>query len=269
MSVAAVDAKWDGFLAKIKERFDQIMQESLVGCAQVYDQTQDYLPMNNAWTGMKSRGMQLQDKIQDTWDEQVEDAYENAGANSRQEDAARAKGEAMKDYIEVETERVEIAIFCNAARKMHAAAVANQPTPHCTQCSAPLQVPFTTRAVNVNCPSCGAINTLEPGTDAIMVNSFSHYIAREAAWQEWVTMHRAEEAWRDARTASIQIIQAWEDAQIKYWTKYLQMEAQVRPEVADKFDKHLASKLHHFYISMQHEKAWINAGKPRRIGPPH
>ena len=100
MSIEAVDKRWDGFLAQIKERFGVIMNESIEGCRALYAQSGETLALGNAWGAMRARGMQLGTKVQDTWDEKVSETYEEAGASESQEDAARRRGEDLQDYID-------------------------------------------------------------------------------------------------------------------------------------------------------------------------
>src|SRR6185437_9025366 len=79
MSEALVQ-RWDGFLKNIKDRFDQIMQESKDGCAQMLIETNyDPIPMGNAWGAMERRAKELSTKIEETWNQQVEPKFEEAG----------------------------------------------------------------------------------------------------------------------------------------------------------------------------------------------
>lgn len=269
MSVAAVDQRWDGFLTQIRGRFEEIMQESIAGCMALFEQTGETLALGNAWTGMRLRGMQLSTKVQDTWDEKVSDAYDDADATPAQEEAARKRGEDLQDHIEVELERVETKIYCDIARVLQARAnQEHEQGMRCTQCGAGLDAGFVIRSTNVTCAACGAVNTIEPGSNARAIEGMAHYLCREAAWPQWVAMHEAERAYHDARTATLELLQAFEARTIDYWTAFLKHRAQLIPDRAKDFDADLRGKVHPLYITIKQERAWIDAGRPRRVPPP-
>ena len=79
--MSAVTARWDGFLAQIRDRFSTIMGEAREGCPMVLEQADfDPTPMGVAWGAIEMRAKQLETKIEDTWNDQVEGAFENDGA---------------------------------------------------------------------------------------------------------------------------------------------------------------------------------------------
>ncbi len=141
MSADAVDARWDGFLSKIRERFDELMRESIAGCAALLVQTGgDTTPLSNAWTGMRMRALDLRGKISDTWSEQVQDKFHELEAYDRA-DAAWARAEQLDDEMEIELERVETKIFADALRSILQMAAAEQAELRCSQCGSELQKP--------------------------------------------------------------------------------------------------------------------------------
>ena len=268
MSLDAVTQRWESFLGQIESRFQQIMDESLQGCLALFDQTGETLTLSNAWTGMRMRALGLRSKISDTWNDKVSEAFGDAGADAAREDAERRKGEDLEDRMEAESERIETQIYCEIARRVQLRGAAQQRGLSCSQCGAPLTLPFTLRAINVGCEACGAVNTVEPGTDARMVEGLSHHLSREAAWGEWMTARALERRWREARKPSLELLQSWEAAQIAYWRAYLGKRAELLPDRAEGFDLDLRGKMHHFYISIAQEPAWIAAGRPRRVEAP-
>ena len=71
--------RWDGFLGKIKERATSILAEAEEGCAMLLDLNNlDPLPMSNAWSAIEQQLIQLTSKIDDTWNEKVEPAFDEA-----------------------------------------------------------------------------------------------------------------------------------------------------------------------------------------------
>ncbi len=264
---AAVTSRWDGFLAQIRERFVQIMNEALEGCPMVLQQANlDPLPMGNAWTAIEVRAKQLVSKIEETWNGQVENAFEQAGAPPHVVAHERAKGDALRDWLEVERERTRIKIWSDAGRTFYQRAVADLGRPFaCVRCGAPLEVPFTFRAINMPCPHCRTVNGFEPGTFMRMGEICVHPLCEEAAWQAWVAMQQAENAWRRARPVTIQHLKAWEHAQLAYWQAYLGARVRLLPDTANAYEADLRGKMRWFYEQMDRDGVWIQAGRPRAL----
>lgn len=265
----AVVARWDGFLAQVRERFMTIMREAQEGCPQLLEQADfDPVPMGNAWGAMETRAKQLETKISETWNDQVEGAFEQAGAPPHAVAQERAKGVAVRDWMEVERERTRIGIYANTGRAFFQRAVAEVGKSFaCIRCGAPLEVPFTFRALNVTCPHCTTVNGFEPGTRMRMGEMCIHPLCEEAAWQEWVAMHQAEETWRATRGTTIEILKQRERTQIAFWHKYLSTRVRLMPDTAAAFDADLRGRMRHFYDSMEREPAWTRAGRPRDLPP--
>jgi hypothetical protein len=276
----ALDVRWDGFLAKIQDRFDELMRESEAGCAALLVQTGgDTIPLSNAWQGMRMRALALRSKVSDSWHDQVQDKYHEAEASREgrawageanekaydRADAAWARAEALLDDLEVRLEQIEIKIFADAIRNLLRMAAAEQAQLRCSQCGAELEHAVSLQSVEVGCRHCSALVTVEPGPRARMAEAMSHYLWNEACWPQWLARHRAEHAVREARTATLAQLQAWELAEIEYWTAWLGERAKLLPNTTAQLDKELRGRLHQFYQSLDREIAWKQAGSPRRI----
>lgn len=265
--MSAVTARWEGFLSQVRERFLDIMREAEEGCPQVLEQAGwDPTPMGVAWGAIEMRAKQLETKIEETWNDQVEGKFEEAGAPPDAVAFERGKGDALRDFMEVERERTRVGIWSNAGRAFFQHAVAELGRPFaCMRCGAPLEVPFTFRALNVGCPHCRTVNGFEPGTKMRMGEICVHPLCEEAAWQQWLRMHQAESAWRAARPVTIHHLKAWERAQVEYWHAYLVARTRLLPDTAQAFDQDLRGRMRHFYDAMEREAAWIQAGRPRDL----
>lgn len=265
--MSAVTARWEGFLAQVRERYMQILQEARDGCPQLLVQADyDPMPMGNAWTAIEVRLEQLETKIDDTWSDQVESAFEEAGAPPHVVDHERRKGEALRDFMEVERERTRIGIFANAGRAFFERAVAETGrTFPCARCGAPLEVPFTFRALNVPCPHCTTVNGFEPGMRMRMGEMCVHPLCEEASFSQWLASRQAENAWRAARPVTIAHLKGWERAQIAYLHAYLSARVRLLPDTAQAFDADLRGRMRYFYDQMDREAAWIQAGRPRDL----
>ncbi|PRQ03188.1 hypothetical protein [Enhygromyxa salina] len=262
---AAIDARWDGFLAKIRERFDELMRESTAGCAALLVQTGgDPTPVSNAWQGMRMRALDLSGKVSDSWNDKVQDMYHDAEAYD-QADAAWARAEALTDEIEIRLEQIETKIFADAIRSLLGMAATEQGQLRCSQCGAELQHAVTLQSIEVSCQHCGALVTIEPGPRARMAEAMSHHLWREACWPQWLARYHADKAARHARSATLAQLQAWEQAEIEYLTGYLRERAKLLPNTAGELDKELRGRMHQFYQGLERESAWKQAGSPRRV----
>ncbi len=266
MSEALV-ARWDGFLKSIKDRFDQIMQESREGCAQLLAESNyDPIPMGNAWGAMERRAKDLSTKVDETWRQQVEPKFEEASVARPIIAQQSQKGDAFRDWMALEIERVRIEIYCKLARDVAALdAQEKQGGYPCKQCGAPLAVPHTFRVVNLACVHCRTVNEYEPGTRTRYVEaSCLHSLCQESAWNEFVAMNQADDAYRRARPHTIQHLKNWEAAQIAYHRKYLTTRLTYLPDQAATFAKDLEGRMEHFYVyTVQNDAEWIKAGRPR------
>lgn len=263
----AVAARWDGFLNQVRERFVAILREAQEGCPQLLEQADfDPIPMGNAWTAIDLRCTQLASKVEDTWHGQVESAFEQAGASGAVLEHERRKGEAVTDWMEVEREKTRVGIFASAGRAFYQRAAAEHGRPFaCTRCGAPLQIPFTFRALNVTCPHCTTVNGFEPGTRMRMGETFVHSVCEEAALPQLVALKQADRALRRARPTTLAHLQAYEHANIAFWHAYLSARVRLLPDTAAAFDADLRGRMRHVYDAFEREQAWIRAGRPRQL----
>ncbi len=268
MSQAVIN-RWDAFLASIEKRHAELMAEALQGCEALHLQTGlDPSAMTTAWSGVNARALGLETKISDTWSDKVDDALDDAGASSAVWDRELAKGEALGDRLELERERVRVRIFADAARRLMERASHEQQTEHhCTQCGALLAVPEgTSRAINLTCPHCQAVNTYEPGSWTRWVEGYCvQPLTEEASWDWWLAARAAEARLREARNTTLDLIQAYEAALIAHNQAFFRLRARTFPAFAGDEDAYLRGRMAQFYAEMDRENAWIQAGKPRRI----
>lgn len=265
--MSAVTARWEGFLQQIRDRFVGILNEAREGCPALLEQAGfDPIPMGNAWHAIEMRAKQLETKIEETWNDQVEAAFESAGAPPQAVAYERSKGDATRDWMEVEREKTRIGIYCDAGRRIFDRARAEIGRSFaCSRCGAPLDVPFTFRALNVTCPHCATVNGFEPGTNIRMAEICVHPLCEEASFSQWLAMRAAERAMHAARPTQIQHLKAYERAQIAYWQAYLVTRGRLLPDTAQAFDADLRGKMRFFYDMMDREGAWIQAGRPRDL----
>jgi hypothetical protein len=222
--------------------------------------------MTNAWSAMERRAKELGTKVDETWRQQVEAKFEEAGTPRPLIQVEAAKGDALREWMETEIERTRIGIYCKLARDVvELDAREHQGAYPCKQCGAPLPVPHTFRVVNLTCAHCRTVNEFEPGTRTRYVEaSCLHSLCQEAAWNEWLAMQQAEKAFKRARPHTLAHIQTWEATQIAYHRKYLTKRLEFLPDQAPAFAKDLAGRMEHFYVyGIANDGEWAKAGRPR------
>jgi hypothetical protein len=236
--------RWDAFLAKLKQRYDETLAQAEEGCAMLLDlNALDPLPMTNAWSGVENQLRELSEKVEQAFSEKVEPALEEAEAWEAR-DREREKGLALRRAFERAELRAEIRVFGDAARKVFARAKENlSRTFRCTQCRAPLPVSDRFfRSCHVPCPHCNTVNTFLPGTEVMSVESFCvHRLAQartEALYLAWLD---AEEAMNRSDDAP-QAVAAAERALIAYTTAYLRARIEIVPEYEKDLEKDLAGR---------------------------
>lgn len=243
--VSETIARWDAFLHKLRARVDECLIEAEEGCARLLDANGlDPQPTSVAWMAIDNQVRELLEKLEQTWSQKVEPNLEESPALQ----VERAKGDAFKDVIEREKERVEIRIFGEAARKiMQQARIQLAREQKCRQCGAELEVRERFfRSHHIVCSYCANVNTFVPGSIVVAVEHFCcHALAREASyplWEEWVSAER-----RMARSEAPENRVAAERALRAYFTAYLRKRIEIVPDHADNFEKDLKGKMAFFY----------------------
>lgn len=264
--------RWAAFLKQIETRHEEIVREAFEGAKEAFPEMGfDTSPIAVALGAVRLRLLDLESRIADTWNQKVDDTFEAEGLSHEERTRARETGEALKRKLERQRERLEPHAFAYAAHEIHQRALAARKDVNCARCGAPLSPPIAYRAIEVRCGSCSAVGVFEPGDLMRQAEATgAHAIAWVAAEPEWMAMTDAEEAVRQQRSpCALAYLQAYEDAQIRYWSKYFQAKAQMVPEIAADIERNVRSRLEFWYTySADHEQAWVQAGRPRRLPPP-
>ncbi len=204
--------RWDAFLVKINERFQETLSQAATILPQLLDYQQfDTIPFANAWTGINAQSKELIAKIDATWQNTVSPGWESwrNGEEDRLNDAGQEmeqfhlqfyetyyseqeKGRKLMLQLEKDLRNYEIRTFAEAGRKLAAKAreiLSGEFS--CSQCQAPLPVQENFyRSYYQVCQYCQTTNTFEPGTIARMTEHFAlEPIAEEQAldqyWHYW------------------------------------------------------------------------------------
>lgn len=264
--------RWNAFLEQIETRHAELAREASAAATEALrDCGFDTSPVAVALAAVQSRLLDLESRIADTWNAKVEDALEAEGVSTDERTRARLQGQALRRRLERQRDRLEPHLFAQTAHEIHRRALAGRKDVTCANCGAPLSPPLSYRAIEVRCGTCSAVGLFEPSPLMRQAEAMgSHAIAWVAAEAEWVAMCEAADRVHDARSpCPLPLLQAYELAQIAYWTKYFQTKAQMVPEIAADVEENVRSRLQSWYMyNADHEAEWVRSGKPRRLPPP-
>ena len=264
---ALVD-RWKGFLGKIHDRLNEICAEAEVGIRAIAAQhPDDPLPIGNAITGLDHRVRQLDDKIQETWDQQVEEKFSSdpeihdLGLDMKQ-DAERALAERW--------ELAKASWMTQVAHEAFPRAIAaiEKPAP-CSACGAPLTLPTRLETVAATCTHCGVVNQVGPPPSVYYYFGFCVQNLAEAAAlpiRHAIERQRiAADRWRRARNWAaepIESLEEWERMEHQYWRTLAEERARLRNEPVD--EKFVESRMAYVYkYSLETNQQWVRA-KGRR-----
>jgi hypothetical protein len=254
--------RWDGFLAKIRQRVEETLQQAEQGCTALLDLANlDPLPMSNAWSAIEGQLLELSAKVQETWQAKVEPALEAAEWETARILEQHEKGAALQRWRERATETVSIRIFGDASRRIAEEARKNLSAEfRCTQCRAALEVSDRFfRSVHVTCPYCNNVNTFVPGTKVQAVEHFCcHHLAREKSRDLWFAWQDAEAAMRATNFESLREMKAAEAALLGYTRAYLRARIEVVPAYEPDFEKDLKGKTAFFYDEVSSSDVWTS-----------
>lgn len=258
--VNEVVQKWDGFLAKVGGRVQEVINEADAGLDQlIAAHALDYGPMGAAFTALQSRFHGLGTKVGDAWDkidaeidevtelDDLTDAEWELISTSR--DAMHAKYRKMSDDIELHHYTIEMKKSADWAR--HLRELAKEEIARgvpCSQCGSPIQLEVLHSASQQNCGSCGAVNEVTPGAAAASFYQGlgAHSLAQEQVWHLWLAERQAQEELNNRRHPTEYDRWVVKKASHDYYTAYYQAGLQVYPGFTKDVAKAVEAKLKHY-----------------------
>lgn len=159
--------RWDNFIAKLKERYYEVLKQTEEPLNQVIENLQyDNVVIHNIKTGLKNQTVeQLSKKADEGWSK-MEGEMHKVGASWDQITQQRKKVDEFKQWVDWEFGIFEVTANGRAARKIldNVKKHINDKKLHmCTQCAAELPIKiYSFMAVNLKCESCGSVNTYQP-----------------------------------------------------------------------------------------------------------
>lgn len=153
--------RWDRFLRKMEERFDQSLQQAEDACLEHLIATNyDYYTVILAWQGMKSQIYNLIKKIEQTWDDKVKPEMEKYSDLWTDEVSKLFN---IQGKLNIKLTRFERILQGKLSQQFydHAIQTTNQHF-KCTQCHAELEIKKDLfRTQYITCTYCNAVNTFE------------------------------------------------------------------------------------------------------------
>jgi hypothetical protein len=226
--------RWEAFLAKMASRLDETLAEAAEGLGQIVRAyPTDPLPLGNAINGVGHRVDELRDKIEKTWDDDVEDKFRELDENGFWDRGLDKKGDAIQELDE-KWHALRVRVYGDLYRQAYGIAQQELATPAvCTHCGAELEKPQR-EPRSVACPYCRAVNQLFPGPATSMYfGGGPHVFAEEQALPLRFVVERSRiqaDRWRRDRSWAqepVESLRQWHDQELAYWTKYADVHAQV------------------------------------------
>ncbi|WP_103071188.1 hypothetical protein [Aquimarina sediminis] len=248
MSFNDTQTRWDGFLKKIEDRFEEILKKTEAALPLLFDATDfETITFQNAWQGIYTQANDLIYKIEDTWYEKVEDTFINSGIQfgSKQLLQERDKGLRVRFNLEQKLKSYEVSIFSDAAKKLlNKAKEILSKDFCCTQCQAKLPVRDNFfRSYYSTCDYCQTVNTFEPGSKARNVEHFAvDAISEEAALEHYLEYERLKFE-NDLHDKKIHKKDQLTSQYRKYIETYLKKRIEIIPDYQDRYQKDLDAKM--------------------------
>jgi hypothetical protein len=163
----ALCERWDGYLKKIDERYNDVITQAEAPMQGIIDGLQyDNVIIHNILNGLKNQTVtELSEKIDQGWNK-MQGEMEKFGTPWDIMSAQQKKGEQFKNKMNDNFFEYHVNTYTRAAKKIldnvEKHIDANK-LHRCTQCAGELPIKtYSFMAVNLKCESCGSVNTYQP-----------------------------------------------------------------------------------------------------------
>lgn len=229
--------RWDGFLAKIKDRFNEVLNMSKEPLQELISGLEyDSIVVHNALQGIKNESVyQLDKKINEAW-EKMDAEMDKLDVNYNLVSPHREKGATTSRWMWDEFERFSVKTFADASRQIekNIRSVVDENAIHnCVSCAGQLPVEiWAFQAVNVICPNCGSVNTYEPDGRVRAMEGVIAAYAQEHAMEEWVKLLDSDDKKDNAA----------------YYKKYYEFIIEKLPQRKEHYERLMNDKLTNFHV---------------------
>ena len=241
--VQPIAQKWEGFVAKVNQRVQGVLDEAQQGIDMLIAQhATDPGPMGTALTAVQSRFSGIDSKVDSAW-EKIEEEFEGLlddddlvegdwEALYEVQETQRGYYDNLRAHIEMQYAWLEMRNQAQWARKLYEIVQQElQEGLNCSQCGATLQITVFWQASNETCPHCQSVNSVNPGmaTGLFYQGIGLHALSHEQAWNEWMAEQSARKLFDDRRHPTATDHSRWLAAVRTYWTRYYETTKQLNP----------------------------------------
>lgn len=235
--------RWLSFWSKVQARLTEVEAEAEAGLDELMGiNPLDTGPIGGGIAAVETRFRGLRDKVEQAvskleqeWDEAT-DALDLVGTERRQVTLAwralqRERGAALRE-VELRCQRLLVRKQADWARLLQPQAERECAQPRvCPQCGASFQPKLVHGTSNVVCAYCGAVNEAFVGSATALYYGGAgvDHLARERAFERWVAMTDADQAFKRRRWPTEE---DWQEtlAQARaYWTAFYEALVALHP----------------------------------------
>jgi hypothetical protein len=240
--------RWDAFLIKIEERFNQSLQHAADACKeQLVDTNYEYDTVMRSWGGMKAQINDLIEKIDQTWDTKVGSAMKAVGDfYSDENDKAYDLNHKLTFALEAFQRELEGELseqFYN-----HAILIANKKA-SCTQCNADVAIRKDIfRAQYITCGYCNTVNTIEPETKFLNIGwGIVDNIAALRTTDKYNIMLKAVDSLQEQRKPVAESYwTAYEKTYYDYWESFFKEKIKLSSHAEERYEADMDRKRKEF-----------------------
>ncbi len=247
----ALIARWDRFLAKMQTRIDQsLLQAEEATLSQLEDTDYDYYGAYRAWQGIRPHIDTLNEKVEETWSNQVEPQMRSLGDAWMDESFKLAT---FNDNYHTKLVDFQVQLEGKLSEKFYAHAVTSiNQNFTCTQCSAPLEVKKDVfNSQYVDCQYCNTVNTFTPDTKFMQIGwNVLDNICTYRAFDEYTTMQNALRAYEQADCSArvsegekAKLRAKYRDAARAFFERFYNIRAELVPSGADDIEQDVADAM--------------------------
>jgi hypothetical protein len=231
--------RWDALIAEVLGRFDVILAKASAASQPLLENVVDDLSqLTLPWTAVEQQKHRYGEEISDGWDEVSDQLSEVGGLPEGVMDQQGKKRDQATCELAIRYQRAYSGVMAAAADRMRAHALAaDARRSYCPSCGAAMdRVNPVSQALNVECPYCNALVSVEPGAALRMFASGGAlFLGEREAFPAWEAMTRAEtqmKQYRNRKDVPLELLQHYEAAARAYWTTRLTVETSFVPEQA-------------------------------------
>ncbi|RKR13512.1 hypothetical protein CLV91_2234 [Maribacter vaceletii] len=237
--------RWDSFLQKIEQRFNESLAHAKEAChEQLVETDYEYETAMRSWSGMKAQINDLIEKIGAVWDTKVQPEMEALGDFHYDEND---KGYDLRHKLIYALESFQRKLEGELSQKFydHAIQIANKKS-KCSQCDARIEVKKDIfRAQYITCGYCNAVNTIEPETKFMKIGwGIVDNIVAIICQPEYEIMNQKVDelqALRKSERGDKHWVD-YEKAYYSYWEKYFNERIKLNSDAAGRLKADLERK---------------------------